>query len=162
MNQLDALKQFTTVVADTGDFRQLAQFQPQDATTNPSLILKAVQKPEYAPLLADTVAALCGIDPQKPANELRREERDALVRTTKALPIPIDGTEPLAAAVVTAGGADVRGFAPATMQSKLLSGLYAAGEVLDVDALTGGFNLHIAFATGWCAGSAAARGAETV
>jgi transaldolase len=51
MNQLDALKQFTTVVADTGDFRQLAQFQPRDATTNPSLILKAVQKPEYAPLL---------------------------------------------------------------------------------------------------------------
>ncbi|MDR2153591.1 MAG: transaldolase [Burkholderiaceae bacterium] len=56
MNQLDALKQFTTVVADTGDFRQMAQFQPRDATTNPSLILKAVQKPEYAPLLADTVA----------------------------------------------------------------------------------------------------------
>lgn len=57
MNQLDALKQFTTVVADTGDFKQLAQFQPQDATTNPSLILKAVQKPEYLPLLKDTVAA---------------------------------------------------------------------------------------------------------
>ena len=56
MNQLDALKQFTPVVADTGDFKQLAQYQPQDATTNPSLILKAVQKPEYAPLLADTVA----------------------------------------------------------------------------------------------------------
>ena len=60
MNQLDALKQFTTVVADTGDFRQLAQFQPQDATTNPSLILKAVQKPDYAPLLAQTVAAHAG------------------------------------------------------------------------------------------------------
>ena len=57
MNQLDALKQFTTVVADTGDFKQLAQFQPQDATTNPSLILKAVQKPEYSPLLAEAVAA---------------------------------------------------------------------------------------------------------
>ncbi|WP_310625286.1 transaldolase [Limnohabitans sp.] len=57
MNQLDALKQFTTVVADTGDFKQLAQFQPQDATTNPSLILKAVQKPEYQPLLQATVAA---------------------------------------------------------------------------------------------------------
>ena len=55
MNQLEALKQFTTVVADTGDFRQLAQFQPRDATTNPSLILKAVQKPEYAPLLQSTV-----------------------------------------------------------------------------------------------------------
>ena len=56
MNQLDALKQHTTVVADTGDFLQLAQFQPRDATTNPSLILKSVQKPEYAPLLHDTVA----------------------------------------------------------------------------------------------------------
>jgi len=56
MNQLDALRQFTTVVADTGDFRQLAQFKPQDATTNPSLILKAVQKAEYAPLLKDTVS----------------------------------------------------------------------------------------------------------
>jgi transaldolase len=55
MNQLEALKQFTTVVADTGDFRQLAQFQPQDATTNPSLILKAVQKSEYAPLLRETM-----------------------------------------------------------------------------------------------------------
>jgi transaldolase len=56
MNQLDALKQFTTVVADTGDFKQMGAFRPTDATTNPSLILKAVQKPDYAPLLADTVA----------------------------------------------------------------------------------------------------------
>lgn len=55
-SQLDQLKQFTTVVADTGDFKQLAQFAPRDATTNPSLILKAVQKPEYAPILAQTVA----------------------------------------------------------------------------------------------------------
>ena len=60
MNQLDALKQFTTVVADTGDFKQLAQFKPQDATTNPSLILKAVQKADYAPLLADTVGRFRG------------------------------------------------------------------------------------------------------
>ncbi len=57
MNQLDQLKQYTTVVADTGNFRQLAQFAPRDATTNPSLILKAVQQPDYAPLLAETVAA---------------------------------------------------------------------------------------------------------
>ncbi|MBL8349835.1 MAG: transaldolase [Burkholderiaceae bacterium] len=60
MHQLDQLRQFTTVVADTGNFRQLAQFAPRDATTNPSLILKAVQQPEYAPLLADTVAAQRG------------------------------------------------------------------------------------------------------
>jgi len=60
MNQLDALKQYTTVVADTGDFRQLAQYHPQDATTNPSLILKAVQKSDYAHLLQETVARFRG------------------------------------------------------------------------------------------------------
>ncbi len=60
MNQLDALKQFTTVVADTGDFRQMAAYLPQDATTNPSLILKAVQKPDYSFLLSDTVARYRG------------------------------------------------------------------------------------------------------
>jgi transaldolase len=66
MNQLDALKQHTTVVADTGDFKQLAQFKPQDATTNPSLILKAVQKPEYAPLIKEAVVA----HKAKPMDEL--------------------------------------------------------------------------------------------
>ena len=65
MSQLDALKNFTTVVADTGDFRQLAQFKPRDATTNPSLILKAVQKPDYAPLLKDIVTRFKG----KPIDE---------------------------------------------------------------------------------------------
>lgn len=65
MNQLDALKRHTTVVADTGDFRQLAQFQPQDATTNPSLILKAVQKPDYAPLLQEVMGQARG----KPIDE---------------------------------------------------------------------------------------------
>ena len=60
MNQLDALKQYTTVVADTGDFKQMAAYQPRDATTNPSLILKAVQKPDYMPLLKDTVTRFRG------------------------------------------------------------------------------------------------------
>src|SRR5262245_1366584 len=55
MNQLESLRQYTTVVADTGDFHQLSAFRPQDATTNPSLILKAVQKPEYQPLLESVV-----------------------------------------------------------------------------------------------------------
>jgi transaldolase len=60
MNQLEALKRYTTVVADSGNFKQMAQFAPRDATTNPTLILKAVQQPDYAPLLADTVAAKKG------------------------------------------------------------------------------------------------------
>ena len=71
MNQLESLKQFTTVVADTGDFRQLAQFRPQDATTNPSLILKAVQKADYAPLLKETV--------QKYRNKPLDEQMDRLI-----------------------------------------------------------------------------------
>ncbi len=66
MNQLEALKQFTTVVADTGDFRQLAQFKPQDATTNPSLILKAVQKADYAPMLKEVTSRF----PGRPLDEL--------------------------------------------------------------------------------------------
>lgn len=111
----------------------------------------------YPERLADVMAQLAQIDAQKPANALRKDERDTLVRLSKALPLPISGTEPLAAAVVTAGGAKVAEFTPATLESKLVSGLYAAGELLDVDALTGGFNLHIAFATGYCAGCAAAQ-----
>ena len=70
MNQLDALKQSTTVVADTGDFNQMVQFQPQDATTNPSLILKAVQKSDYAPLLTETVQCVGTQDLARTMDEL--------------------------------------------------------------------------------------------
>ncbi len=70
MTQRDAPKQFTTVVADTGDFRQLAQYHPQDATTNPSLILKAVQKPEYAHLLQETVQRFRGRPPDETMDRL--------------------------------------------------------------------------------------------
>src|SRR5256885_9712635 len=65
MNQLEQLKQFTTVVADTGNFKQLGQYAPRDATTNPSLILKAVQQPDYAPLLSETVTAHRGRLPDR-------------------------------------------------------------------------------------------------
>jgi transaldolase len=70
MNQLDALRRYTTVVADSGNFKQMAQFAPRDATTNPTLILKAVQQPEYAPLLADTVAARKGWSLDRLVDEL--------------------------------------------------------------------------------------------
>ncbi len=136
--------------------QQLAERIQRDVTAAGKKRVSSILRGLYPERLADVMATLTGIDPQKPACDLRREERDALVTLTKALPIPVDGTEPIQAAVVTAGGADVRAFAPATLESRLVHGLYAAGEVLDVDALTGGFNLHIAFATGWCAGCAAA------
>ncbi len=109
--------------------------------------------------LAETMAAVCEIDPAKPAGELTREERARLVSTTQALVIPIDGTRSLNEAIVTRGGVSVKEIDPSTMESKLVRGLYVAGELLDVDALTGGFNLHIAFSTGLLAGRNAAAGA---
>lgn len=106
--------------------------------------------------LAEAVARLCGLDALKPSGELAREERRRLVEASKALALPVSGTRVLAEAIVTRGGVDVRQIDPSTMQSRLISGLYVAGEALDVDALTGGFNLHIAFSTGFLAGRCAA------
>jgi len=102
--------------------------------------------------LAERLPALCGLDGRKQANALLKEERAALVQTIKALSLPISGTRPLGEAVITRGGVDVRQISPATMESKLVKGLYVAGELLDVDALTGGYSLHIAFCTGYVAG----------
>ena len=107
--------------------------------------------------LAETMAEVCGLDPQKPANALTREERACLVSRTQALVIPISGTRSLNEAIVTRGGVSVKEIDPSTMESRLVRGLYVAGELLDVDALTGGFNLHIAFSTGFLAGKAAAE-----
>jgi predicted flavoprotein YhiN len=74
--------------------------------------------------------------------------------------LPVTGAEPIEDAVITAGGANVKEFSPSTMESKRVKGLYAAGEVLDVDALTGGFNLQIAFATAYTAANAVANANE--
>lgn len=109
----------------------------------------------YPARLAETVPALCGMDGQSQASELLREERAALVNITKELALPVNGTRPLAEAIVTRGGVSVREISPVTMESKRIGGLHVAGELLDVDALTGGFNLHIAFCTGALAGARA-------
>ncbi|MDD3411996.1 MAG: NAD(P)/FAD-dependent oxidoreductase [Eubacteriales bacterium] len=111
----------------------------------------------YPARLADVMARLCGVDAEKMANLLTREERARLVSETKALRIPVTGPDSLEAAVVTRGGVDVKEITPGTMESKKVAGLYAAGELLDVDALTGGFNLQIAFSTGCLAGRSAAK-----
>ena len=110
--------------------------------------------------LAITMARQTGIDPHLPACELTKAARQKLVSLAKALPLPVTGPEPIENAVITAGGAKVAEFNPSTMESKLVKGLYAAGEVLDVDALTGGFNLHIAFATAYTAAKAVAVNEE--
>ena len=81
-----------------------------------------------------------------------------MVRTLKSLPIVIKGVRPIEEAIVTRGGVSVKEINPKTMQSKLVEGLYFAGEIIDVDAYTGGFNLQIAFSTAYLAGTDAAFG----
>ena len=97
-----------------------------------------------------------GVDAKKKINQITRAEREKLCALLKAFPLEVQGKGDLAHAVVTSGGVDVKQVDPKTMRSRLCPGLYFAGEVLDVDAYTGGYNLTIAFATGMAAGAAAA------
>ena len=89
-------------------------------------------------------------------NHINKEQRAKLLKSIKQLTFTIEGLEGFDRAVITKGGVDVRKINPKTMESKLADNIYFAGEVLDVDALTGGFNLQIAFSTGRAAGLAAA------
>ena len=93
-----------------------------------------------------------GIPPEEKCNTITREQRAVLLDVLKHFTVEISGFAPLSGAIVTAGGVSVKEVDPKTMQSKLIQGLYFAGEILDVDAYTGGFNLQIAFATGHAAG----------
>lgn len=93
-----------------------------------------------------------GIDPEKKVNEITREERKAFVDCIKKLPVHIVGTRGFEEAIITRGGIKVKEVNPSTMESRLVDGLYMAGEMLDLDALTGGFNLQIAWSTGYLAG----------
>lgn len=99
-----------------------------------------------------------GIPPHQKVNSITRAQRETLGALIKAFPLELTGAGGWDEAVVTAGGISVREVDPKTMQSRLVPGLYLAGEILDVDAYTGGFNLQIAWATGFVAGRAAAEG----
>ena len=94
-----------------------------------------------------------GIPPDTKVNSITREQRTALLRLFKAFPVSVSGTMPIEEAIVTSGGVSVGEINPHTMESKLIKGVYFAGEILDVDAYTGGFNLQIAWSTGRLAGS---------
>ena len=95
---------------------------------------------------------LSGIDPEKKVNEITREERHSLVCAIKDFCITLVGLRDYKEAIITQGGVSVREINPSTMESKKMAGLYFAGEVLDLDAVTGGFNLQIAWSTGYLAG----------
>lgn len=103
---------------------------------------------------------LCGIETEPMANEVTKDLRMRLLHALKAFPIEISGTRPYEEAIITAGGVRLRELDPRSMQSRMVQGLYFAGEVLDLDAYTGGFNLQIAWSTGRLAGISAARNTQ--
>ena len=94
-----------------------------------------------------------GILPEKKVNEITKEERKRIVHLLKNVEVTIYGFRPIEEAIVTAGGICTKEINPKTMESKIVKGLFFAGEVIDVDAYTGGFNLQIAYSTGFLAGS---------
>lgn len=110
--------------------------------------------------LIPVIIRMSGLDPHQKVHSISREQRRKLLSLLKAFPVDITGFRPIAEAIVTRGGVDVKEVNPKTMESKRLPGLYFAGEVLDVDAYTGGFNLQIAFATATLAGEHAAAPVE--
>ena len=101
---------------------------------------------------------ICGVDARKKVNSITRQEREQIIRAFKDLTVKLRTFRPIDEAIITRGGISVREIDPKTMRSKLVDGLYFAGEIIDVDAYTGGFNLQIAFSTAVVAGQAAAWG----
>ena len=112
-------------------------------------------------LCIPVVVAKSGISPDLKVHSISREQRLGLVRLLKAFRIDIDGPRPVGEAIITSGGVDVREINPKTMESKIVHGLYFAGEIIDADAYTGGFNMQIAWSTAYAAGKAAAAGVES-
>ena len=107
--------------------------------------------------LVPVIVRMCGVKPSVKTNQITREVRAKLVTLLKCLKVTVTQFRPIEEAVITSGGVSVSEINPKTMESKLVSGLYFAGEVIDVDAYTGGFNLQIAFSTGKLAGESAAQ-----
>ena len=131
------------------DARILREFE-----SNPQKQLKNVVSALYPASLTPVVIRLSGISPGKSVNTVSRQERRKLLEITKAFPMTIMGAGSFREAIITKGGVSVREIHPSTMESKLVSGLYFIGEVLDLDAMTGGFNLQIAWSTAWAAANA--------
>lgn len=102
--------------------------------------------------LINIIIEKSGINPQKQVNEIKKEERRSLVKLLKNFEVTIKGFRPIDEAIITSGGINIKEINPKTMESKIVNGLYFAGEIIDVDSYTGGFNLQIAYSTGYTAG----------
>ena len=103
--------------------------------------------------LISVIVSNSGIDPRKKVNSITKAERQRLVQEIKNLKMTVLRLRPIEEGIITAGGINLKEIDPATMNSKIIDGLKFAGEIIDIDALTGGFNLQIAFSTGFLAGN---------
>ncbi len=129
---------------DARILRDFAEFQNRDFINSLSKLLPAKMIP--------TIVGLSGIPADTKVNQITREQRKALCNVLKRLPLTVKGFRPIEEAVITRGGVNINEINPKTMESKICNGLFIAGELLDIDAYTGGYNLQIAFSTGYTAG----------
>ena len=141
---VDLKPALSTEQLDNRILRDFAEEQNKDFANSLSKLLPKS--------LIPVIIKLSGIKSDKKVNQIEREERLGLCKLIKALPLHITGFRPIEEAIITSGGISVKEIDPKTMGSKLVSGLFFAGEIIDVDAYTGGFNLQIAFSTGFAAG----------
>lgn len=137
---------------DKLDARIIRDFQEFSKLRLAEVVRKLLPQPLVAPVLDSAF-----LDGTKPVSQISKEERTELIRAVKHFTIPLVGTRPLAEAIVTAGGVSLKEIDPRTMKARRIDGLWFAGEVIDVDGYTGGFNLQAAFSSGYVAGLHAAR-----
>ena len=137
---------------DKLDARIMRDIQEFSKSTLAEVVRKLLPGPLVVPILD---AAF--LDGKKPVSQVSKEERASLIQAVKHFTIPLIGTRPLSEAIVTAGGVALKEIDPKTMKAKRVGGLYFAGEVMDVDGYTGGFNLQAAFSSGYVAGLSAAK-----
>lgn len=137
--------------------QQLDARLQRDLSDNSRKQLRSIMPGLLPGKLAEIFPGLCGVDGSKQCCQITKGERETLCANMQALPITLSRLAPLEEAIVTRGGVTVKEIDPATMESKLLPGLFFAGEVMDVDAHTGGYNLQIAWSTGALAGQSAAE-----
>ena len=137
---------------DKLDARIMRDIQEFSKSTLAEVVRKLLPGPLVVPILDSAF-----LDGKKPVSQVSKEERFALVQAVKHFTVPLIGTRPLSEAIVTAGGVALKEIEPKTMKAKRVAGLYFAGEVMDVDGYTGGFNLQAAFSSGYIAGLNAAK-----
>ncbi|MBO4389626.1 MAG: NAD(P)/FAD-dependent oxidoreductase [Lachnospiraceae bacterium] len=125
----------------------------REFSSSPNKAIHNVIGALYPSKLVPVILRISGVSPEKKVNEVTQEERKSLVHVTKHFPLTVTGTRGFEEAIITHGGIDTREVNPKTMESRLVTGLFFAGEILDVDAETGGFNLQIAWSTAFAAAS---------